>query len=44
MAVRVPDDQLVALARMLLEPGLEDRVDGLAERIAGGLLDRASVE
>jgi hypothetical protein len=44
MPVGVSDDQLVVLARMLDEPGLDDLVHGLAQRVLDGLLAGAGVE
>ena len=44
MAVRVSDDQLVVLARVLGEPRLDDLVHRLAQGVALGLLARPGVE
>ena len=44
MAVGVSDDQVVALARMLGEPCLDDSVHGLAQRVPNGLLARPGIE
>jgi len=44
MAVGVSDDKVVALARVLGEPSLDDSVHGLAQRVPNGFLARAGVE
>ena len=44
MAMRVSDEQLVALARVLGEPRLDDFVHRLAQGVALGLLARSGVE